>query len=148
MRKTLSIIAITLGLLAAGAPSVAQAADGGSPSPTIHLTPADIPHCYTVGLEFGSDDPPCTAAVTCTEGDATCTWFCDNELVSVECAYITDPGVLTWANILYGEIDHYRTQAHHETRVAHHRAARIRRQAHRIARLRATVRHLRHQHMG
>jgi hypothetical protein len=147
MRKTLA--AIVAALMLAGGLATAAAADGvDTPPEGIHLVVADIPHCYTVGLTTGSDDNPCTAAVTCTQGDVTCNWFCDNELVSVECEYIDNPGVLVWDNILYSLIDRYRAQAHHKTHIANLRTVRVRRQAHRIARLKATIRHLRHQHMG
>lgn len=141
MRKTLSVIVLALGLLFAGAPVFADA--DGQPAPAVHLTPQDIPHCYTVGLMFGTDDSPCTDAVTCDQADATCGWFCDNEYVSVECEFISDRGVFTWTNILYRIIDRYRAALERETRIADHRAARIQRQAERISRLRMSVRHLR-----
>jgi hypothetical protein len=134
MRKTLSILVLALGLVLAGAPVFA---DSGDPTPAVHLTPQDVPHCYTVGLEFGTSDQPCTDTITCDSADATCNWFCDNETVAVTCAYVDNSGILSWVNVLYRIIDHYRAELAH-------RDATIAQQADEIARLRS-ANHRMHQ---
>jgi len=134
MRKALAIVILALGLTMASAPVVY--ADGSNPSP-VQLTPADVPHCYAVGLQFGTDDPPCTDTITCDSADATCNWFCDNETTAVECAYVDNSGILSWVNVLYRIIDHYRTELAQRDRT-------IARQADEIARLRS-ANHRMHQ---